>query len=300
MIPRTVEVSGDSRHLCKELGFLAVYCKKELLGRIPLDDLGLVLACGHGLTYSNGLLVALAERGVPLVVCDQGLRPAAVFWPLQAHGEQGRRMQAQANATAPLKKRLWQQLVACKIRMQAAAARRVGAAHGHLEALSRSVASGDSTNREAAAAKVYWRLCFGPSFRRDRDTPGTNALLNYAYGVVRGATARAVMLAGLHPSFSLHHSALRNPLALVDDLMEPYRPLADLLVLELGRKQPEELNPESKRALAQITIADVRVGKGISTVGESLKECAASLADVLMGQRKTLALPRGLTGPDAP
>lgn len=94
------------------------------------------------------------------------------------------------------------------------------------------VLSGDTSNIEALAARLYWGKLFGACFRRRQDEPGLNGLLNYGYAILRSAIARAIVGAGLHPSLGIHHSNQYNPFALADDLMEPFRPCVDLLVHE--------------------------------------------------------------------
>lgn len=292
MIPRAVEIAGNGRYLKKERGFLAVYHADERLGRIPLDDIGMVLATGHGLTYSNNLLLELSRRDVPLVICDKGFRPAAIFWPLETHYEQSGRMAAQVSASKPLCKQLWKQIVEAKIRMQAAVVQGKGRGAGHLRQLAGCVQSGDVGNNEATAARLYWRLVFGEDFRRNRQQGGANALLNYGYTVLRATAARAVMLAGLHPSFGLHHHNTRNGFPLVDDLMEPYRPIVDKVVLELLAEGAVEVDKCAKRACAEIPVLDVHSAKGVCTVAASLNDCALSLAEAYEGKRKKLIFPK--------
>lgn len=294
MLPQAVEIAGNGRHLCKERGFLAVYDGEERMGRIALDDLSVVLVAGHGVTYSNDLLAALAERCVPLVLCGRAMRPLALVWSMEGHHLLGERVRAQAVAGLPLRKRLWQSLVQAKIRHQAQHAALRGQPSGHLEQLARSVRSGDPDNAEAAAAKRYWPLCFGSGFRRDRDQPGVNTLLNYGYTVLRAAMARAVMLAGLMPVFGLHHKSARDAMPLVDDLMEPFRPVVDMLVLRLVDAGKTELGPRTKEVLASLPNVDMPIRGEMSTVGGCLKTCAASLAEVLVKARGSLVLPDGM------
>lgn len=130
MVGRVVEVATDGRHLAIDRGFMTVSEKGAELGRVPLDDLAAVVANAHGLTYSNNLLVNLATRGVPVILCGQNHRPAAVVWPVDGHHAQSGRMSDQANASAPLKKRLWQQIVQAKILAQGATLAAVGAEAG--------------------------------------------------------------------------------------------------------------------------------------------------------------------------
>src|SRR5262249_12316168 len=256
MVGRVVEVATDGRHLAVERGFLTVAENGSEVGRVPLDDLAAVVANAHGLTYSNNLLVTLASRGVPVVLCGPNHRPAALVWPVDGHHAQAGRMSDQAKASVPLKKRLWQQIVQAKILAQGAALASVGAEAGGFRLLARKVRPGDPDNVEAEAARRYWQLLFGSDFRRDTGGSGLNGLLNYGYAVLRAATARAVMAAGLHPSLSLMHANRGNALVLVDDLMEPFRPIVDREVHRLKNEGLTDVLPESKTALARIMVVD--------------------------------------------
>ena len=71
MIGRIVEVGDDGRHLSMLRGFMVVHESQgehAELGRVALDDIAAVVANAHGLSYTNSLLVALAERGAPFVL----------------------------------------------------------------------------------------------------------------------------------------------------------------------------------------------------------------------------------------
>lgn len=298
MIGRVVEIAQDGRHLCKERGFLVVKAGRGEAGRVPLNDIGVLIANAYGLTYSNNLLVALAERSVPVILCDNRHAPVALVWPMVSHHRQAERFEAQAAAGAPLKKRFWRQLIRAKIRFQAETLARTGKNPAPVAMLEQKVRSGDSGNMEAAAARLYFPLLFGSDFRRDRKRPGLNAMLNYGYTILRAATARAVMGAGLHPSFPLHHKNLNNPMRLVDDLMEPFRPLVDLRVHALAGQGQTEVLPESKRELAGICDMDMETERGRSPISECLKTLASSLVQALLGQRKELALPEDISPRD--
>ena len=292
MATRIVEIAEDGRHLAKERGFLAVKSEGAELGRIPLDDIAAVIANAHGITYSNNLLVALAERCAPLVVCGANFRPAAILWSADGHHEQAGRMADQAAASVPLKKRLWTQLVVAKIESQRTTLEALGAEHEGFFLLARKVRAGDPDNVEAQAARRYWPLLFGRAFRRDRQSEGVNAMLNYAYTVLRAGAARAIMAAGLHPSLGLSHRQRGNAFALADDLMEPFRPLADLLVCDLIRDGHGEVDTTTKPQLARILVTDMSTADGVSPVGACLSRLALSLARCFAGEQKKLDLPR--------
>lgn len=292
MVGRVVEIATDGRHLAVDRGFLTVSEQAKEIARVPLDDLTALIANAHGLTYSNNLLVTLATRGVPVVLCAANHRPTAFVWPVDGHHAQAGRMADQAKASAPLKKRLWQQIVQAKILAQAATLTRVGAEAGGFRLLARKVRPGDPENVEADAARRYWPLLFGAGFRRDTDAGGINALLNYGYAVVRAAVARAVMAAGLHPSLGLMHSNRGNALVLVDDLMEPFRPLVDGEVYRLQAAGATELTSETKAALARIMVIDLPTDEGLSPLMTCLERLVSSLAKAYAGEGNRLALPQ--------
>lgn len=291
MIGRVVEIAEDGRHLSALRGFMVVSAERNEIGRVPLDDIGVVIVNAHGATYSNNLLVALAERGAALVLCGPNHSPVAWMWPLVGHHAQSLRMRAQLEAPKPLCKRLWQTIVRAKVVQQGAVLEALGRAGGGFGLLARQVASGDPANIEAQAARRYWPLLFGADFRRDRGSGGVNALLNYGYTVLRSATARAVVAAGLHPSLGIHHHSRANDMCLVDDLMEPFRPIVDLQVARLAEAGVEGVTREAKEALAGITAFDMRTVKGTTPLGGCLERLATSLGQAFESHKADLDLP---------
>jgi CRISPR-associated protein Cas1 len=198
---RIVEVADDRRHLSVYRGFMLVHStgnERQELGRVALDDMAALIASAHGISYTNNLLVALAERGVPFVLCAANHKPVGMLWPLDGHHLQAHRFDAQIACTLPTKKRLWACLVKAKLLQQAAVLEATGVAAAPLKTLAKNVRSGDPDNLEAQGARKYWSLLFGSLFRRDQEADGLNALLNYGYTVLRAATARAVVVACLH------------------------------------------------------------------------------------------------------
>lgn len=252
MIGRIVEIGSDDRHLACERGFLVVRSRGQEVGRTPLDDISALIANAHGLSYSNNLLVALAERGCPFIICGPHHRPVGLLLPVEGHHLQAARMDAQLSASVPLRKQLWKAVIQRKLGMQAAALEVIGKPPAPLRALVRKVRSGDPSNIEAQAARAYWRLMFGEGFRRDVEAPGVNGLLNYGYAVIRALVARHVIAAGLHPGVPIHHANASNPMRLVDDLMEPFRPLVDLTVIHLVAAGQQEVSAATKSALAML------------------------------------------------
>lgn len=291
MVGRVVEIETDGRHLAIHRGFLLVSENGTEIGKVPLDDIAAVIANAHGVTYTNNALVGLSSRGVPIVLCGANHMPAAIVWPVDAHHVQTGRMNDQIAASLPLKKRLWAQLVRAKILAQAATLSAVGAPNSGFFLLSRKVRSGDPDNVEAEAARRYWPLLLGAEFRRDKDGDGVNGLLNYGYAVLRAGVARAVMAAGLHPSFGLMHSNRSNPMVLIDDLMEPFRPIVDREVCRLVRDGANEVDRDTKAALARVMVLDLPTNLGLSPLMVCAERLARSLTKAYAGEDAKLDLP---------
>lgn len=291
MIGRIVEIADDRRHLFVSRGFMVVAEGEHELGQVPLDDIAAVIANAHGITYTNNLLIALAERGAPFVICAANHNAVGMLWPVDGNYQQAKRFDAQIAAGKPIHKRLWGDIVKAKLQQQASALAATGAPSVPLSALIRKVRSGDPDNIEAQGARRYWGFLFGEEFRRDRAADGLNSLLNYGYTVLRAATARAVIAAGLHPSIGLHHSNESNAMRLVDDLMEPFRPVIDLRVWALKRDGVEQITPEAKRALVRVLYDDMETDMGATPVMNCIQRLATSLAQAYLGERGKLDLP---------
>ncbi len=294
MIGRIVEVADDRRHLFVSRGFLVVQdtegARKEL-GQVPLDDIAAVIANAHGLSYTNNLLVALAERGAPFVLCGPNHNAVGMLLSIDGNFQQAKRLDAQIGASKPTHKRLWAEIVKSKLQQQAAALEAAGAPTAPLSALANKVRSGDPDNLEAQGARRYWGLLFGDEFRRDQDGDGLNALLNYGYTVLRAATARAIVAAGLHPTLGVFHSNEGNAMRLVDDVMEPFRPVIDLRVWQLARQNERHITPDTKRALVRTLYDDMQTNIGATPVMSCIHKLATSLAQVYLGERERLELP---------
>lgn len=302
MLGRIVEIADDNRHLSVLRGFLLVAPRerdRQELGRVPLDDIAAVIANAHGITCTQNLLLSLAERGVPFVLCGANHNAAGMLLSIDGHHLQAKRFDAQIASSLPTRKRLWAEIIRAKIRHQAAVLLAVGSPHIPLQALVGRVRSGDTGNVEAQAARRYWGLLFGPDFRRDQQLDGVNALLNYGYTVLRAATARAIVAAGLHPTLGLHHANEGNAMRLADDLMEPFRPLVDLQVRRLSDAGHAMVSAEVKRALVSLLYQDVKTTAGMSPVLQCINRVATSLAQVFLGESRELDLPLLVPCPSA-
>lgn len=293
MLGRIVEIAESGRHLSVHRGFMQVSHEGETIGQVPLDDLLGVVVSGRQTTHSSNLLARLAELGISFCVTSNNFSPVAMLLPIEGNVAQSKRHRLQADTQLPAKKRLWSEIVRTKIKSQAAVLERVsesGVAN-RLVQYSKRVRSGDPDNLEAQAARYYWPALFGEDFRRQREVPGINGLLNYGYAIIRSCMARAVVGAGLHPTIGFGHTNRNNPMCLVDDFIEPYRPWSDIAVrglLDLGIK---EVTSDAKRALAALTAMDIPSPKGVTTLFTSMSEVALSYVRIMDKKGRKLSYP---------
>lgn len=293
MIKRTIEISREPAHLSVQRSQLTIQRNGETVGSIPCEDIATVVVDHNQVTYTQSALASLAESGATVVVCGRDHLPAAMLVPLADHSEVVWRIREQMAVGVPLGKQLWKQLVQAKIRGQAANLGQDCPARRKLLDMASQVRSGDPTNREAQAARVYWTHWLPDQpFRRDPDAVGINSFLNYGYAVVRASIARALVAAGLLPAIGIHHCNRGNAFCLADDLIEPIRPLVDQRVRTLHLAGYQDLNQETKAYLLEILGTRVRTGNGTGPLMVGLQYMVGSLTRCYQGETKVLEIPR--------
>ncbi len=296
MIKRTIEISEEPAYISVHLDQLQIRREGVVVGSIPCEDIGVVVVDQPQSTYSHMALARLAEMDAAIVVCGRNHLPVGIFLPLADHSEVVWRLNDQLTASKPLQKQVWKQLVQAKIRAQAGNLADPSPARSKLLALARNVRSGDPSNIEAQAARVYWVnwIPQESAFRRDADGDGLNALLNYGYAIVRAAVARAIVVAGLLPSLGIKHCNRSNAFALADDLIEPLRPMVDERVRSLYRRANIQLNREAKAELLKLLADHVQLGAETGPLMVCLHRYVASLVRCLRGEARELLFPIAL------
>lgn len=210
--------------------------KQQSERTIPIEDIGVVLLDNKRITITSSALEALIENNSAVITCDSKNMPIGLLLPLCGNTTQNERFRMQVDASLPLKKQLWQQTIKQKISNQAKILSiYTNADVGCMYAWADKVRSGDPDNLEARAAAYYWKNIFTDisDFVRGRDGEPPNNLLNYGYAILRAVVARSLVASGLLPTLGIHHHNRYNAYCLADDVMEPYRPYVDGLVLDI-------------------------------------------------------------------
>lgn len=261
-----IDISGNFRKLSVRRGFLCISDNETLLGEIPLDSICAIFATGHGITFSQSLMSALCENSIPLIIIGPNYTPVGIMTPLVGQTRQMAVQQIQINTSRPLEKQLWKTIVQEKIRNQSRTLDLFNL-DNKIKNLASMVQSGDINNIEGIAARMYFPALFGQDFLRIHTIAGINSFLNYGYAILRGAVSRLVVSAGLNPSYGIQHHNQLNPFCLVDDLMEPYRPIIDAIVYKIFNgidDQTRELTPDDKQKLAGVLDTEIKTRSGTS------------------------------------
>jgi CRISPR-associated protein Cas1 len=291
MIKRTLEISDGPTFLHIENDQIVLIRDKQEIGRVPCEDVGMLIVDHPAVTSTHGLYVRLAHHGAAAVLCGPNHLPAAMVLPMEDNDLTARRLRIQAAAPLPLRKRLWKQIIRQKIRRQAMNFAADHPMHGRLMALADEVRRGDQSNVEGQAARLYWPALLGPDFRRDPEGLPPNGLLNYGYMVMRAAVARALVAAGLHPVFSLNHHHRHNAFALADDLVEVLRPRVDRTVVECLVEGGGIVDKAAKTRILSLLAAEVKLGDQKGPLMVQLHRLATSLLRCYEGTSKWLDLP---------
>ncbi|MBP3483216.1 MAG: type II CRISPR-associated endonuclease Cas1 [Alistipes sp.] len=258
---------------------------------VPIEDIGFLILEHQQTSITLPLLNALSDNNAAVIFCGDNRMPNAMLMNLDSNKTQGESYRDQIEASEPLKKGLWKQIVEAKIRNQAALLRKTGKDGDRLKPYYMNVKSGDTDNREGIAAKIYWSELFGREFVRSREGSEPNSLLNYGYTILRAAVARSLMGSGLLPAFGIFHRNRYNAFPLADDIMEPYRPYVDEIVYGLYTSGKTQLTKETKSELLRILFADTNFGKVIRPLDVGLTFTSASLAKCFGGTAKKLSYP---------
>lgn len=270
--------------------------KKQAERTIPIEDIGVVVLDNKRITITTGAIEALLENNCALISCDSKSMPVGLMLPLVGNTLQSERFRDQLDASLPLKKQLWQQTVRQKVINQ----KHVLSTYTMTETAcmarwSVEVKSGDAENVEAKAAAYYWKNLFPdiPDFTRGRDGDPPNNLLNYGYAILRAVIARALVGSGLLPTLGIHHHNRYNAYCLADDIMEPYRPYVDELVLQIMQEEDDysELTRSLKAKLLQIPVLDVTISGKRSPLMIAAGLTTASLYKCFSGENRQIIYP---------
>ncbi|MDX2188931.1 MAG: type II CRISPR-associated endonuclease Cas1 [Bacteroidota bacterium] len=275
--------------------------KDEAKTSIPVEDIGMVILDHNQVTITSALIESLISNNVAFITCDKNHHPNSLMLNLDGHHLQSARFKAQINASEPLKKQLWAQTIQQKIYNQAALLQSQNINVVNMHRWAKEVKSGDPENMEGRAAAFYWKSIFSKldyfkqksMFIRDRNGEPPNNVLNYGYAILRAITARNLVGSGLLPTLGIFHRNQYNAYCLADDIMEPYRPFVDHIVLNMISKgeKIDELSIAIKKTLLSLPTQDVWFGKEHFPLMIAMNRTTASLSNCFEGNTRKIMYP---------
>ena len=296
MIKRTIHIGSPCTLRRREQQLVLQYPKDLGLPEktLPIEDIGVLIMDHQQVVVTHMLLSALLENNVAVITCNEQHMPTGLLLNLDGHTVQTELFRHQIEASEPLRKNLWMQTVQAKLRNQAGLLEQAGIPGDVIREYAKNVRSGDPDNLEARGAAHYWRHLFPGhlNFVRHRHGDPPNNLLNYGYTILRAVVARSLVGSGLLPTLGIHHRNKYNAYCLADDVMEPYRPFVDELVLKMvvqDRVDAKELTTEIEGKLLGVPTIDVVLDGKRSPLFVAVQRSTASLAQCFQGeQRKPL------------
>lgn len=291
MIHNIIEIGTDNIKLSVDRGNLKIEKEGEIVKNPPsFDSILALLITGRSVVYTNNLLQRLCEDNIPMIIVGKNFLPSGILLPLVGQQRQMEIQQIQINSSKPLQKQLWAEIVKEKIKNQSKVLELLGK-ENKIKSLHNEVLSGDTSNVEANAARLYFPALFGKEFIRDTSKKGINSFLNYGYAIIRATIARFVVASGLNPSFGLQHHNKLNPFCLVDDLIEPYRALVDITVYQMFDgvdDEEKELEPGYKEVLSKLVHKEIFNGEGFSELYSVIQNDIWNFVSSLKEKRNNL------------
>lgn len=264
---RTILVTKPCRLSMKNLQ-LVYEPKDEPTISVPIEDITVIVLETNQASMTMALLSMCAEKNIAMFSCDSYHIPNGLFMPFHQHSRLSQISHIQKDMKLPLKKQIWQKIITQKIFNQAQLLRHFSKNDFQVSVLVNKVKSGDSENLEALAARRYWGELFDDFTRDQKALDPRNIALNYGYSIVRGAVARSLVAHGLLPTFGVFHNSDLNAYNLADDMIEPLRPMVDMVVkkLELEDALDVHLGIEVKTALLNVLIMQMKLNSENVTI----------------------------------
>lgn len=265
---------------------------KEVKGSAPVEDMAFLVLDNYQITLSHQLIVALQGNNVAIISCDAQHLPHGLMLPMAGHVEHSERLKHQINISEPLRKQLWKQTVEAKISQQMLLLKKLKKNFEPMTDYLNNVKSGDSTNMEGIAAQYYWKQLF-ENFSREREGEAPNNFLNFGYAILRSIVARALVSSGLNPTIGIFHRNKYNAYCLADDIMEPYRPYIDEIVVNLmmSPHRPDELTRDVKAELLKIATRDVMMMQKMRPLVVAVSSTSSSLYKCFIGEKRLINYP---------
>lgn len=272
---RTVVISQNAK-LDYQIGYLVV--RGQDTRKIHLNEIAMIIIESTAVSLTAYLLSELMKNKIKVIFCDEKRNPSSELLPYYGCHDTSQKIKKQMEWTYDIKKAVWTEIVAEKIRKQSNLLLKLNKSEaGMLQNYISEIEFGDATNREGHAAKVYFNSLFGKDFTRTEECP-TNAALNYGYTLILSTFNREIVCNGYITQIGLFHDNMFNQFNLGSDLMEPFRPIVDELVYSM---KPYKFEIEEKHNMLLLLEREVFIGGKREYLGNAIKVYTRSIFEAL-------------------
>lgn len=285
---RTLEIQGPAE-LHVRTGQLTVEKEENITLTIPLEDISTIVCFGAGIRISTMAMAQLCSNKITMMIIDEKYHPAGILTAYEGNSRQALIMRQQIEQGEERTETLWNQIITRKIENQARALSLLGldGSEEVLQYLSLIEEKGIDA-AESGAARVYFQYLH-PGLNRRTDDP-INSCLNYGYSIIRNSLSRALVAGGFLLAFGLHHRSRFNAFNLADDLIEPFRPMVDLIACSVVRPNAILTKPQ-RRELAHVLYNACRIGNTKLSCLAAIDAVVEELRSYIACEKDEISLP---------
>lgn len=271
-----------------------VFRKDDQEIRIPVEDVSTIVIDNLQMNISTRTLCLLAQRNVGVILCDQQHLPIGFYSSYDNHSRISKKIGFQIHGTKSFYGSLWKDIIEAKLENQAEVLELLGKDSNIIEAIrdfSKEVQPDDPSNREAHGAKIYFNELMGQSFSRGNEDILLNSGLDYGYTIIRSYLARLCVAYGLNSQLGIHHRSEYNRFNLVDDMIEPIRPIVDLYIYKLLAEEDFFKGEHRKAIINMLNHKIIYNGKNMFLCN-MLEEYVSTIAQFIEGKDVKIIYPK--------
>ena len=272
---RTVVISNRAK-LDLQMNYMVI--RTDTVTKIHLSEINVLLIESTAVSITTSLLAELTKKKIKVIFCDEKRMPSSQLMAFYGSHDTSQKYKKQIAWSEEMKKLIWSEIVAEKIRKQAEFLQERGKEESRLlHQYIEEIKPGDESNREGHAAKVYFNALFGMDFSRTLEC-NINAALNYGYSIILSTFTKEVVSQGYFTQLGIFHDNMFNQFNLACDLMEPFRILVDRKVAKM-----ELLEFESKEKIELVDILNhtVYIDGNTEYVSKAIRIYCKSIFDAL-------------------
>lgn len=260
---------------------------------VPLDDISVIVLDNLKINMTTRMMSILAEYNIALIMCDKMHNPIGYYSSYNHHSRMSKMIGYQISNSLEFYDNIWKKIVESKIENQVQVLEILNMDNGTINKIREfhsDVKPGDKDNREAHSAKLYFNTLMNTTFSRGNDDLLINSGLDYGYAILRSYLARLCVGYGLNTQIGIHHKNEYNRFNLVDDLIEPFRPIVDIYVYRLLEGE-EYFKVEHRRKIVNILNHYLIFNKKKMYLCNAMEEYVEKVAAYIAGKEIDLVFP---------